>query len=439
MLAFFHSGPYDRKRYINEGGRTIFSLTYKHTQRACYLGYVTQAIVNNLAPLLFVRFYSEFNISLSDIAFLSVFNFVVQIVVDFLAAKYVDKIGYRIPTVAAHLFCTVGMVGMGVFPYLFGNAFAGLLIAVAINAIGGGLIEVLISPITESLPGEQKASMMSLLHSFYCWGHVGVILLSTLYFTLFGMDHWQFLPIIWALVPFFNFFFFMKVPLRTLVEEEKQLPMRKLFGMKLFWLFVVMMICAGAAEQAIAQWVSFFAEAGLQASKTVGDLLGTCMFAVLMGVARLFYGVFGNRLRLERVMALSAGLCVVSYLVAIFSPWPILSLVGCAICGFSVGIMWPGTLSLSAKYCAYGGTALFGLLALAGDVGCASGPGVIGTISDWIVSSGFTAWFTGMDLTEAGIKIGLCFAILFPAGMLVAALRLRRRQKKTVVEAAPQE
>ena len=391
-------------------------LQYKHTRNACYLGYITQAIVNNLAPLLFVTFQKQFSISLDKIGLLISINFAMQMLIDALAAKFVDKIGYRTCIVGAHIFCTVGLAGMGIFPFVFPSAYAGLIAAVLINAVGGGLIEVLVSPIVESLPGDEKASAMSLLHSFYCWGHVSVVLLSTVFFVSIGTEHWTILSALWALVPLFNTFLFLNVPLNTIHSEEASLPIRKLFSMKLFWVFLLLMICAGASEQAMSQWTSLFAESGLQVSKTMGDLLGPCAFAVLMGVSRAFYGKFGAKLNLKRFIAGSGVLCIASYLLAAFSPMPLLSLVGCALCGLSVGILWPGTFSLSSAYCPQGGTALFALLALGGDVGCAAGPGLVGWVS---------------SLADGELKWGLTAALMFPILLLLLIGVLVRTVKQS--------
>ena len=308
---------------------------------------------------------------------------------------------------------------MGVFPFLFSNAYAGLIVAVLINAIGGGLIEVLISPIVESLPGDEKASAMSLLHSFYCWGHVSVVIISTLYFVTVGISKWYLLTIFWAIIPFFNAFFFSKVPLHTVEAEAESLPIRKLFSMKIFWMFLILMICSGASEQAMSQWASLFAESGLKVSKTLGDLLGPCAFAVLMGVSRVFYGKFGAKIKLKKFIIASGFLCIISYLLATLSPYPLLSLVGCGLCGLSVGIMWPGTFSLSCQYCPQGGTALFALLALGGDIGCAAGPGLVGVVS---------------NLANDNLKSGLLFAMVFPIVMVIVTGMLRKIKKTAVVQ-----
>ena len=407
-------------------------LTYRHTLYACYGGYISSAVICNLMSLLFVTFNTKYGISLEKLGLLISINFCTQIVVDFLGAKYIDRIGYRIGVVAAHVFVTLGLICTGILPQVMDNVYAGLVIASVLNAIGSGLIEVLISPIVESLPGDEKASAMSMLHSFYCWGFVATVVLSTLYFVVAGIENWFWLPLLWAIIPFLNIFFFSKVPLRVLVEESERVPMSKLFANKVFWLMFILMVCAGAAEQAMGQWASLFAESGLGVSKTMGDLLGPCFFAVMMGVARMLYGIFGSKLNIRYALLGSAALCIVSYLMAITTPWPIVSLLGCGLTGFSVGLMWPGTLSLSSETYPQGGTAMFAILALGGDVGCASGPAVIGAVSGAIVKMGdaVKGWFYNAGATEVGLKLGLALALVFPIVMLIGVYGVIRKGKK---------
>ena len=347
---------------------------YKHTLNACYIGYITQAIVNNFAPLLFLTFQRSFGISLAKISFLVTINFGVQLLVDFLAAHFVDRIGYRICMVGAHLLAAAGLIGMAFLPRLMSDSYPGLMASIILYAIGGGLLEVLVSPIVEACPTEKKEAAMSLLHSFYCWGHMGVVILSTAFFFIFGIDKWQMLAVIWAAVPLANALYFMVVPIRTLAEEEEGLSIRTLSGRTVFWILMVLMICAGASEQAVSQWASAFAESALHVSKSIGDLAG-----------------------------------VVSYLMISLSPWPVLSLAGCALCGFAVGALWPSTFSLAMKKIPGGGTAMFALFALAGDIGCAGGPLLVGRISG----------IFGDDL-RTGILAALVFPILLILGVLAS-------------------
>ncbi len=391
-------------------------LSHRHTLRASYIGYITQAIVNNLTPLLFVTFQRTFQIPLPLITTLVTLNFIVQLAVDLLATKYVDRIGYRPCIVAAHVLSALGIAGLAVFPFVGPSPYAGLLVCTFLYAIGGGLLEVLVSPIVEACPTENKSASMSLLHSFYCWGHAGVVLLSTLFFSLCGIQNWRFLVALWALVPLANAFYFGKVPIATLTEEGQPMPMKQLFSKSVFWVFILLMVCAGASEQALSQWTSFFAETGLGVSKTVGDLSGPCTFALLMGLSRLLYAKKSSRLPLLPFMVGSGVLCVISYLLAALSPWPFLGLLGCGLCGLSVGILWPGTFSLASPVFPRGGTALFAMLALAGDLGCSVGPTVTGMV----------AGAAGGNL-HTGILTSLVFPCCLILGLLLLTRMFRRR------------
>ena len=390
-------------------------LTYRHTISACFIGYIVQAILNNFAPLLFLTFQSSYRIPLTQITMLVTVNFGVQLLVDLLSAGFVDKIGYRASMGIAHLTSALGLVLLAFLPELLPAPFFGLLIAVIVYAVGGGLLEVLVSPIVESCPTDNKAKTMSLLHSFYCWGHVGVVLISTAFFAVFGIGNWKILAVLWAVVPFLNFFLFLRVPIAPLVPEgEKGLRLGELVRMRLFWILFLMMMGAGASEQAVSQWASTFAEQGLGVSKTVGDLAGPMAFAVCMGLSRAFYGKRGDRIDLDRFMAASGVLCAASYLLISLVPVPALGLAGCALCGLSVGIMWPGTFSKAAATLRGGGTALFALLALAGDLGCSGGPTLAGMVSG----------AAGNDL-----HAGILAAVVFPV-LLLLGLALLRREKR---------
>ena len=378
---------------------------YHKTIYACFLGYIVQAIVNNFVPLLFLTFEETYQIPLSKITLLVTINFAVQLLVDLLAIGFVDRIGYRVSILIAHIFSAGGVLLLTVLPDSCSEPFVGLLIAVMIYATGGGLLEVLVSPIIESCPTDNKEAAMSLLHSFYCWGHVGVVFLSTVFFAVFGIDNWKIMAIIWACIPLANTILFAKVPIAPLIEEgEKGITIKELCSKKLFWLFLLMMICAGASEQAVSQWASTFAEKGLGVSKTIGDLAGPMFFAICMGLSRAYYGKFGEKINLQRFMIGSSMLCVVSYLGIVFFTIPTLGLISCGITGLSVGIMWPGTFSMASASIKRGGTAMFALMALAGDLGCAGGPTVVG-----MVSSHFSD----------NLQMGTLAAIVFPVILCV--------------------
>lgn len=388
---------------------------YKPTIYACFVGYIVQAIINNFAPLLFLTFQDTYGIPLSKITFLVTFNFLFQLAVDLIAAVVIDKIGYRVAAVAAHVFAAIGLVSMAFLPELMPDPFAGLLISVVIYALGGGLLEVLISPIVEACPTDNKEAAMSLLHSFYCWGHVGVVLLSTLFFVTAGIEHWKVLAILWAVIPVINGIVFTRVPIAKLLsDEEKGMSIKELVSGKTFWIFILLMFCAGSCEQAVSQWASAFAEKGLDISKTLGDLAGPMFFAVCMGTSRVLYSKIGEKLQLRKAMVFCGLLCLGSYLMISLSPLPLIGLIGCGICGFSVGLLWPGTFSLAAVGLPRGGTAMFALLALAGDLGCSMGPTLVGRVSAAV----------GDDL-----KKGILVAIVLPV-MLLAALWMNKKENK---------
>ena len=387
---------------------------YKKTLIACYLGFVTQAICANFVPLLFLTFHLSYNISFGKLALISTLFLFTQILTDSLCAKISDKIGYRLSVVMAEVTSGAGLLGLAFIPDLFKDPFTGILICVIVYAIGSGLTEVLVSPIVEACPFENKASMMSLLHSFYCWGSVGTIILSTLFFAVFGIENWRIMAIIWALVPLVNIYNFATCTIEKLVEDGESMSLRQLFGSGMVWIFIVLMICAGSSELAMAQWASAFAESALHVSKTVGDLAGPCGFAILMGLSRVWYGKFGEKVDLTVFMMGSGILCLACYLLAGLANIPILGLLGCAVCGFSVGIMWPGSISISSKIMPKGGTAMFAILALAGDLGGAAGPTIVGNVSQ-----------RAGDNLQAGVLAGIGFPIV----LVICVLCVRKRYK----------
>ena len=390
---------------------------YQRTLQACYLGFITQAITANFAPLLFLQFHTGYDISLGRIALIPTAFFLTQLIVDVLCARFVDAIGYRRSIIASEVCSSAGLIGLAVLPDVMARPFAGVLICVVVYAVGSGLIEVLVSPIVEACPFDRKEAVMSLLHSFYCWGSVGVVLLSTLFFAAFGIERWRVLACVWALIPLYNIYNFATCPIERLVEDGKGMTIGALFRQPMFWVAIVLMVCAGASELSMAQWASAFAESGLGLSKTLGDLLGPCLFAVAMGISRVIYGKRGDRMELTGTMLASGGLCLACYLLASLAKSPALGLVGCVMCGFSVGIMWPGTISLSSKRLPAGGTAMFALLAMAGDLGGAFGPSLVG----WVTQG------AGDDL-RAGLLVGCAFPVVLI--MSLAAMRRMARERK---------
>lgn len=389
---------------------------YRKTKTACYLGFITQAIAANFAPLLFLKFHYDYQISLGKIAWISVCFFFTQLLVDLFCAKFVDRIGYRVCIVASEVCAAAGLIGLAFLPDILPNPFIGIICSVILYAVGSGLIEVLGSPIVEACPFENKEATMSLLHSFYCWGAVGTILISTVFFLIFGMESWKWLAVLWALIPAVNIYNFATCPIEHLVDEGEGMGIRKLFQNPLFWIAICLMICSGASELAMAQWASAYAEAALGLSKTVGDLAGPCMFAVTMGISRIIFGKNGGKMNLMKYMTGSGILCVICYILAAISPNPLIGLLGCIMCGFSVGIMWPGTISISSERFPAGGTAMFALLAMAGDLGGSIGPGIVGRVTQ----------FAGDN-----IRIGMSVGLVFPIVLLLMLFILGRTKKQT--------
>lgn len=390
---------------------------YKKTLIACYLGFITQAISANFAPLLFLTFKESYEISLEVIALIPMIFYLTQLLVDFVAVKFADVVGYRTCVVVSQVVSALGLIMMAFLPELFPNPFVGIIIAVVLYSIGSGLIEVLLSPIVEACPFENKSGVMSLLHSFYCWGAVGVVLGSTLFFAVFGTSHWQILTLIWAAVPLLNTFNFLFCPIERLVEDGEGMRIGQLLRLPLFLLMILLMVCVGASEATMTQWASAFTESALAVSKTVGDLAGPCLLAVFMGLSRAFYGKKSEKLDLTKAMLGCGALCVACYLLAALSPISIIGLIGCALCGLSVGIMWPGTISISSQKCPRGGTAMFAFLALAGDLGAAIGPAMVGGIA---------------DAAGGNLKTGLLFASLFPTLMIFGLIVLVKKFGKHI-------
>lgn len=393
-------------------------LTARHTVRAAYVGYLTQAITINFAPLLFITFENTYDISLGKISLLIAISFLTQLSFDVLGVKFADKVNPRATVVIAHLCAVLGMTGFAWLPDLLPSPYLGLVISVMLAAVGGGIVEVLVSPIVEACPTEEKSSAMSLLHSFYSWGLAGVVLLSTLFFALVGIEHWRILSCLWALIPAVGAIAFCFVPIYDLdhLKQEDGKEHASLLRSGIFWVFFLMMFCAGAAEQAMSQWASTFAESGLGVSKALGDLLGPFLFAILMGLARVGYAFSGGKIKLLHLIISSSVLCIFCFLVTALSPLPIVALIGCALCGLSVGILWPGTYSLAASRITFGGVQMFAYLALAGDIGCLVGP----TAAGWIA-----------EACGNNLKVSFLISIIFPVLILLMAYLGFRKPKNS--------
>ena len=384
---------------------------YRKTLIACYLGFVTQAVTANFAPLLFLTFHKDYQISLGQIALIPTAFFLTQLIVDALCARYVDKIGYRKAIVVSQVTSGLGLMGLAFLPEWLPDPFVGVILCVVVYAIGSGLLEVLGSPIVEACPFDHKEKVMSLLHSFYCWGSVGVVLFATGFFALFGVENWKWLAVLLAVLPFYNAINFLSCPIERLVEDGKGMSIRQLCKTPLFWVAVLLMVCSGASELSMAQWASAYAESALGLNKTLGDLAGPCLFAITMGISRVFYGKYGEKVDLTVYMLGSGALCLLCYVLASMTQNPVWGLVGCITCGFSVGIMWPGTLSITSARMPLGGTALFALLAMAGDLGGAFGPSLVGYAT---------------QMAGDNLRMGMRLGCIFPIGLMAGLLIMRR-------------
>lgn len=393
----------------------MFFRSYKGTITACFMGYITQAIMVNFPPLLFVFFGQHFGISPMQTTILIACNFVTELAIDFIISRYAERIGYRKLVIIADICAILGISLLFILPELMSGApFIALAIAMVFCGMGGGLMEVLISPIVEACPTKNKSGMMSLLHSFYCWGQVGVVFLSTMFFLIFGIENWGIMALIWALVPAFDLVMFIFAPMYSLTPEgATEKKPSEILRSKIFWLLVVMMTCAGASELVMSQWASTFAEVTLGVQKWIGDLIGPCLFAVCMGLSRVFFAKMSEKINLEKGIFISSIICICSYLLAIFAPSGLefLSLIGCAVCGIGCGLMWPGTFSIASKKEPLGGVFMFGMLALAGDFGCLIGP-------------------TSAGIFKGNLKAGFLLALIFPVTLAIISLILFIKGKR---------
>lgn len=384
--------------------------SYKSTKIACFIGFVVQAIINNFLPLLFIIFNTQYSLNYEQLGRLLFINFFVQLIVDAFTPALVKKIGYRGAAIACHGLAAVGLCLLGILPLVFPNhIYACIVASIIIYASGSGIIEVCISPIVEMLPGDKKGADMAFTHSFYCWGQAFTVLVSTLLIFLIGQSSWQLIPMIWAVIPFFNMFNFIRVPIVEQPDDPIGKTAKTLFKDRDFWIFAVIMICAGASEITMAEWASLFAQQALGISKTLGDLLSPCAFAVCMGSGRVVFGLLDGKFNPKKALILNNILCALCYVGVSVMDIPALSLIACALCGFSVSLSWPGTYSMAARHFPTGGTLMFSILALCGDFGCSIGP-----------------WLMGIVANSTTLQMGFLVSAIFPVVMVLTAPLLRK-------------
>lgn len=412
-------------------------MKYRNTLVSCYLGYITQAIIVNLTPLFFVIFREEYNMSLAGIGQIVLVLFLMQLFIDAFAIKFVDKIGYKKTAVISSCFAALGLVLMSVLPVLMDNTYAAVMISIIVGSVGAGLTEVIISPIVDSLPSEAKASTMSLLHAFYCWGQLLVVVVTTIVLkiivNMLGPEFWMLIPAAWALIPFFNIFGFIKAPVIEPHDTNSFSGLLSLFKDKTFIVVLVLMICAGASECSMSQWASYFAEVALGIPKVVGDILGPGLFALFMGIGRTVYGCFGKKIDLKKCLAACSVITVICYVLTIFCRLSAVSLIGCSVCGLGVSLMWPGMLSMSSERFPSGGSAMFALLALGGDIGCSIGPWITGIVSDKVCEGTYFLKISesiGMEIQELALRSGLFVVMIFPIFSVIGVIAIIRGLKK---------
>lgn len=401
---------------------------YKSTIRACYIGNLVGALVTNLSPLLFVILMGSYNLSFEQVGRLVLINFFTQIIADLAFSKPVDTYGVRPFITLGHALVFIGFVMFAFSPRLFPHSpYTGLMLATVVFSCGGGLLELLLSAIVQAVPSDAKAAAMSLLHSFYAWGFIVVVVLTFLMLKLFGSANWPWLFLIWSLVPLFNFFNFLRVPLPPQVPDEHRTSTRVLASTP-FFIFVVLGIAlGGAAEVSMSQWTSAYAETTLGLSKQTGDLLGLCLFAGLLGLGRVLYGTYGKRFDIWRVMFLGSLFAAGCYLVAALSQHPIVSLVACAFCGLGVALLWPGSVTNAAHRFPFAGASMFAILAAGGDTGAAVGPWLLGLIADQIPT----------DFPLSPLRVGMVIGTLFPLAMAGCLLIQRHIDKKRLPVNSP--
>ncbi len=391
------------------------NLNFRHTKLACYIGSFSQAIVCNFMPLLFVIFNQDYKIALYLVTLLATVNFVMQFTMDFVSLFFIDRVSYRTTIITAHLLAGAGFLVLGLIVPNAEHIYAAIIFSVLLFSAGGGIFEVLISPIMEACPSDNKAASMSFLHSMYGFGCVAVIIITNVLLFVFGKENWYQIAIIWAVIPLLNALYFFFVPINKVVENNERMPMHKLIKRKSFLIFFLIMFCSGATEIAMSQWASAFAESSLGISKALGDILGPCIFALMLAFSRVLYSKLANRINLAKYLLFCGIATVFLYIFAAVLPFRFAAITACGLCGFTAGIMWPGTISLAAKTYPTGGAAMFGLFALAGDLGCTLGPTTVG-----MVSSAF-----GGDL-RTGLLISCVFPILLVGGVSLLMKRVKK-------------
>jgi fucose permease len=394
------------------------------------------ALVTNLPPLLFVLLMDRFSLTFEQVGRLTLINFFTQIIADLAFSRPVDRYGIRPFITSGHFLATLGLVLFAFAPKIFpGQPYWGFMLATVVFSCGGGLLELLLSAIVQAIPSDAKAAAMSLLHSFYAWGFIVVVLLTTAMIALFGRDNWPIIVLLWSILPFLNFFNFMRVPLAPQVSEEHRTSIKTLGKSPYFLMVVLGIALGGAAEVTMSQWTSAYMEAALALPKIVGDLVGLCLFAAFLGTGRALYGKYGKHIDVWYVMLWGSVLATLCYIVAALSPWPLLSLGACALSGLGVSLLWPGSVVNAARRFPFAGASLFALLAAGGDTGAAVGPWLVGVVADTVPSllkQG--SLLMRLSSHELGLRSGMLFATIYPLSMVICLLVMRKFSHEHSIE-----
>lgn len=405
--------------------------SYQLTTISCFVGIFCQAVSSNITAILFIPLMTLYGLSYVHLGLLVGINFTTQVLVDIIASRLVDRYGFRVFVLPSDILAVIGLVLFGLTPVLFDNILTGLVFSTIIFSASCGLQEVMLSPIVNAIPHNDKGPAMALMHSFYAWGQVATIIITTLFLFFFGIENWQVIVFLWALVPLVNFFMFLAAPFPGVIHENQRMTMRDLI-LKPFYLVALLAIMGGAATELVMnQWSSTFSEKVLELPKVTGDILGMCGFAVFLGLGRVLYGRYGSKINMNNVLVGSAAAAVVCYIAVAISPLPAISLAACAVCGLAASLLWPGTLVITAEKYPLAGAWIFAILAAAGDIGAASGPFAAGVITDLTRQMPSILQFAAsLQLLpdQFAIRIAILLSAIFPLFTLACHWFLKQRQ-----------
>lgn len=406
----------------------------KRVKLACYATNITMSVIGNLSPLLFLTFRSLYDISYSLLGLLILINFCTQLCVDLIFSFFSHKFNIALTVKLTPVIAFVGLGFYALSPILFSqNIYLGLVLSTIVFSAASGLAEVLISPVIAALPSENPEREMSKLHSVYAWGVVFVILVGTLFLLFCGGTNWQWLAAIFMLVPMLAACLFFTAKLPVLETPERVSGALALLKNKKLWLCFFGIFLGGASECTMGQWSSSYLEQALGLEKVWGDIFGVAMFAVALGLGRTLYGKFGKNI--EKVLFLGGLGAAVCYLVAAISNIPLLGLIACALTGFCVSMLWPGSLIVASERVPQGGVFVYAMMAAGGDLGASVAPQLVGIVTDAVSQNAAAAEFAvelGITSEQLGMKTGMLLGAVFPIIAVFVYLVLMKTKKKSL-------